>query len=230
MKRFWYWAVLFNFISAQLVFAGDADMRKSRDNTEPANVWTAPYNNFLRIERRAQNRRVNLEKIVGGSLAFLLGTYGYYNDSQQKIGGKIIYSVTQSGGILAISNGIVGLNSVSPLIAIDDAFQNDRELSYSQYKRIVVKSRYSDSLGDIQKTAISTGLLAVLYGYNGYQERAGNVVLRNTFAFLTFNFTLFSSVSFYRWAVFEDPSDAPDSSRVSIFINSKNSLAMIARF
>jgi hypothetical protein len=230
MRHFWCWAVIFNLMAAKICFAGDADVRKSRATPTTVDTWSAPYNDVLKIERRSQNRRSNLEKIVGGSLAFLLGTYGYYYDSQQKIGGKLIYSATQSGGILAISSGIIGLNAVSPLIAIDDAFQNHGELTYNQYKHIVVRSRNSETLGEIQKTAISTGLLAVLYSYNGYQERKGNTVLRNTFAFLAFNFTLFSSVSFYRWSVFDDAMVEPRSGQVSFFINSSNSLALVARF
>lgn len=230
MRRFWCLAVLYSLTANQIAWAGEKAPRPSRTAPPASEAWTKSYNQIIRSERRSQNSRTDIEKIVGGSLAFLLGTYGYYNDKQQKVAGKLIYSATQSGGIIALSSGIVGLSSVSTLAALDDEFLREGDLSYGHYQRVVVSTIKSQELGEIQKTAISTGLLAALYGYNGYAERKGNLALRNTFLFLTFNFTLFSSVSFYRWYNFEDIPSSSDSGKLRVSLDSINSLRFSITF
>jgi hypothetical protein len=226
MKRFLCLAALCSIVFQNYAFAAPPSATNASKKPARADVWTAPYQKALHDERRHYNKRSNLEKIVGGTLAFSLGTYGYYNDVNRKIAGKLIYSATQSGGILALSSGIVGLSASSPVIAVDDAFQQKGDLSYDDYKRIVVQSSRASELAEIQKTAISTGLLAVLYGYNSFKERNNSQILRNTFGFLAFNFTLFSSVSFYRWITFEDDDFSQKKSKVVASLDNLNTLSL----
>lgn len=214
MKRFLCWVVLSSVAPAYPSLASAPNAGSDSKKSSKTDLWTRPYEKALQDERRQYNKRTNLEKMVGGALAFALGTYGYYNDENRQIAGKLIYSATQSGGILALSSGIVGFSASSPVIAIDDAFQKKGELSYEDYKRIVVQSSRASELAEIQKTAISTGLLAVLYSYNGFKERNESQILRNTFGFLAFNFTLFSGVSFYRWMTFEYDTPTTSQSRL----------------
>ncbi len=226
MKRFLCLAVLFS-LRAQWAFpATNSSNLSSSVKSKKMDLWTSSYEKALQDERRLYNKRSNLEKIVGGTLAFALGTYGYYNDSNRRIAGKLIYSATQSGGILALSSGIVGLSSTSTVIAVDEAFQKKGDLAYEDYKRIVVQSSMASELAEIQKTAISTGLLAALYSYNGFKERNGNQILRNTFGFLAFNFTLFSGVSFYRWITFETGSAGSPQSKMSASWDSPTSFSI----
>jgi hypothetical protein len=225
MRHFLLLVVLCSLIFDRPAWAITEPVRPT-EKKEKIDLWSTPYNEALRIERRAFNQRSSLEKIVGGTLAFALGTYGYYNDDNQQIAGKLIYSATQSGGILALSDGIIGLSSSSTVIALDNAFQKKGELTYSDYKRIVVQSRQASELGEIRKTAISTGLLAILYGYNTYKEGSGNQVLRNTFGFLAFNFTLFSGVSFYRWINFEEIAPTQPKIQIGASINSGSSVSI----
>jgi hypothetical protein len=210
MKPLWFLAALYSqlFVVVPAGLGTEVPEAKVERRSGRLSFYSTAYDAVIRKERRQLNRRSNLEMVVGGSLAFALGTYGYYSDPRLKTAGKLIYSVTQSGGILALSNGIVGLNASSPLIALDDAFTESRRLSYEEYKRIVVISTRASELAEIKKTSISAGLLGLLYGYNAYLERKSNPVLRNTFGFLAFNFMLFSGASFYRWATFEDFSDS----------------------
>jgi hypothetical protein len=229
MRLCWCLAFLYNICFIETLRAAeqlDKSPRLMEQKTKTADIWTRPYEQAIRSERKSYNDRTHIERIVGGGLAFALGTYGYYNDKNRQIAGKLIYSATQSGGILAISSGIVGLSSTSPILALDEEFQKQGRLSYQEYKRVVVESSRSAEIAGIQRTAISAGLLAALYSYNSYLERRGNLVLRNTFGFMAFNFTMFSSVSFYRWYTFAD--DAPKSipGRVTASLDSWNTMSL----
>lgn len=230
MKHSLFWVVFCSLVVASEASAAETQQKRpAKTELKPApamDSWSEPYATAIRAERRTHNTRSNIERIVGGSLAFALGTYGYYNDSTRQTAGKIIYSATQSGGILALSSGIVGLSSESPLLALDSEFLKKGQLSYDDYKRIVVRSRSASELAEIQKTAIASGLLATLYAYNGYMERNRNLVLRNTFGFLAFNFTLFSSVSFYRWINYEDSLSTPNAAKITASIDSLNSVSI----
>jgi hypothetical protein len=230
MRRYWCWALLCSLLWNQTGLAAPSASTQSRTAPPAVDPWSKSYSEIIKNERKSQKSRTNIEKIVGGSIAFLLGTYGYYNDPTQNVSSKLIYSVTQSGGILAISSGIVGLSSMSPLTALDDAFLKKGELTYGEYKRVVTIASESQKLAEIQKTAISTGLLASLYGYNAYSERQGNVALRNTFLFLAFNFTLFSSVSFYRWYNFDGMDALERSGKLTVSLQSLNSMRLMVEF
>jgi hypothetical protein len=229
MRRFWCLAFLCNFCVFEVAVLADQLPKAARPNEQKSkttDIWTRPYEQAIRSERKTYNNRTHVERIVGGGLAFALGTYGYYNDKNRQIAGKLIYSATQSGGILAISNGIVGLSTTSPILALDEEFQHQGRLTYPEYRKIVVESSRSSELAGIQRTAISAGLLAALYSYNSYLERRGNVVLRNTFGFMAFNFTMFSSVSFYRWYTFGDDMPKPASRQLSASLDSWNSMSL----
>lgn len=230
MRYFWYSVLRFSivwlsFFSSMILFAA------SPKPAPPANdYWSKEYSRMVKQEQRTYNRRSNLEKIVGGSLAFGLGAYGYYGNMEQRVSAKVIYSITQSGGILAISSGIVGLSSDSAFLELDKAFLREGEMTYEKYKKVVIRSMRTQELAEIKKTAISSGLLALLYGYNSYLERKGNKVVRNSYAFLAFNLSLFSGASFYKWTTFNDDEEETSSARASLTLESLNSVKLTLKF
>lgn len=228
MKLFLLLALLFNCCeTSNVVFAAVSGQKiKDRKSSKKIDELANFYEDALRSERVIYNDRSNTEKIIGGSLAFALGTYGYYRDTDRKIAGKIVYSATQSGGILALSSGIVGLTSSSTILAVDSAFRMRGEMTYNDYKSVVVTSKRAAELAEIQKNAISTGLLSILYSYNCFIESKRSEVLRNSFGFLAFNLALFSGVSFYRWIDFDKDLSSKISSQFGLSVAPGSGLVM----
>lgn len=155
------------------------------------------YKLMLRDERRLHDRSRNVEKVVSGAAALLIGVYGYYFD-RRNIGRQLAYSATQTAGVFMISSSLLESGIPSVMLELDKRIRTSREISYSDYKQILVDVEQRRQVATYKQVAYSSAILATLYSVNAYQERERSVTLRNIYAFLGANFAVISGASFYK--------------------------------
>lgn len=201
-------AVFFLLCCGPIGTAADSSVKKVSDKQEESfspmqsnELINREYRKMLREERLKQTRTRNAEKIASGIVAVGIGVYGYYFD-QQNTGRQLAYSATQTAGILMISNSLLEAETPSLLLRMDSQLRNGESMSYKEYKTTLVTIERLKSHAAYKQVAYSSGILSVLYGFNSFQERKSNLTLRNVFAFLSLNFAVISSASFYQLSNF----------------------------
>jgi hypothetical protein len=142
------------------------------------------------------------EKLAAGIAALSVGTYGYYNEDKGAIV-KLIYSGTQTAGLVMISSAVLEYNRPSLILSNDLHFKNFDSMSYEKYKAQVVSTNRRARLAEIKSTSYTTAILGAMYLYNGSQE--DNKSIRNLFYFLGGNFVLISGASFYKLYSYTQP-------------------------
>jgi hypothetical protein len=191
-----------------IVRAADSSVKKGKEKLEESlipkqsnELINREYRKMLREERLKQTQTRNAEKIASGIVAVGIGVYGYYFD-QQNTGRQLAYSATQTAGILMISNSLLEAETPSLLLRMDNQLRHGESMSYREYKTTLVTIERLKSHAAYKQVAYSSGILSVLYGFNSFQERKSNLTLRNVFAFLSLNFAVISSASFYQLSNF----------------------------
>ena len=189
-------------VVGQLTFVPVANSSElSLSPAQSSDLINREYRKMLREERLKETQTRNVEKIASGIVAVGIGVYGYYFD-QKNTGRQLAYSATQTAGILMISNSLLEAETPSLLLRLDSQLRNGSDLSYGEYKKTLVTVDRLKSHAAYKQVAYSSGILSVLYAFNSYQERKSNLTLRNVFAFLSLNFAVISSASFYQLSDF----------------------------
>lgn len=154
------------------------------------------YQEILLEEREQLRRGEFVEDLVSGLAALTIGTYGYYNDNKG-LTTKLIYSGTQTAGVILISNSIRRLDRPSLLLSLDRSIRKRENMDLERFKKLVVRIDERVARSDQKQLAYTSLLLASIYGYNAYRETK-IIGLRNVFGFLSFNFFIVSGVNFFR--------------------------------
>jgi len=154
------------------------------------------YQSILDEEKQLHDNEYHVETLASGIATLTIGLYGYYLDDRGGTSIRLAYGAAQTAGILMTSSAIKSMNSPSMLILSDRYLRKRKHLSLENYKRAVVSIRKRQERAEKMQIAVTTGILATLYSYNGYREE--NASLKNTFNFLAANFTLISISSFYK--------------------------------
>jgi len=196
---------LFGFVVAILLasvsYAQEKPALKEPRKSPPLSAESLSYRYDYKqmiIEEKRRERRLNtIEKTASGAAALAIGFYGYYFDSGN-IGRRLAYSATQTAGVLMIGRSLQEAESPSFLLEMDRRFQEDKTLSYKDYRTLLVDIERQKKRATLKEVGYSSGLLSALYAYNSYYERNRSVPLRNVFGFLSVNFAAISAVSLYR--------------------------------
>jgi hypothetical protein len=156
----------------------------------------AAYQKIIEEERQEFLQDEFSEDLASGIAALIIGLYGYYNDNRG-VATKMVYSATQTAGVLMISSTLGRLNRPSLLLTMDRQLRRNSNMSFPEYQRLVVKAREANDRASYQQIAYTSMILGGIYGYNAYREKEAQA-LRNVFAFLSLNFLVVSGVSFAR--------------------------------
>jgi len=168
----------------------------SRSSPSKDRYFEKKYENILDKERKDDKQVSLVEDVAAGVAALLIGLYGYYNDDRGTLT-KIAYSATQTAGVVLISKSIYESNKPSLLLLTDKHLKQKGDLAYRNYQRGVVRITHRMKMAEHKQLAYTSGILSLIYGFNGYQEK--NIKgLRNVFFFLSFNFLLVSTSNFYK--------------------------------
>ena len=155
------------------------------------------YGKIIKSERRKSNRASAVEGIMSGVAAVVIGVYGYYNDDRGLLT-KVLYSATQTAGVIVASTYLFDLYAPRTVLSLDEYLLKNGDITYSTYKNLLVSVEKQRRSAEVTQMAYSSGVLSLLYGYNGFREN--NKGLSNVFYFLSFNFALISTVSFVQMA------------------------------
>ena len=161
------------------------------------NKYAQKYQEILRKEKKTTSERSYVENLASGLAATIIGFYGYYFD-ERGLMTKVTYSLTQTAGIILTSDAIYQRSKPSFILLADRHLRNRGALDYEKYQIGVVKIQEQESLATTKNVAVTAGILAGLYAYNGYREKE-LVNLKNAFYFLSFNFALISGISTYKF-------------------------------
>lgn len=167
------------------------DLRSNKD-------MESEYRLLMKKEFEARDINALSERLIGGSVALAIGTYGYFFD-ERGLTGKAVYSATQTAGVLMISNAIFDANRPSLALSMNRYLQQNGEINMEGFRRLFVETEGKGRIAENKQLAYTSAILAGLYGYNGYRAKTDSFGLKNTLYFLSFNFTVISAVSFYRF-------------------------------
>ncbi len=175
------------------------------------------YEEILRKEKKSTSERSYIENLASGLAATVIGFYGYYYD-ERGLMTKVTYSLTQTAGIILTSNAIYQRSKPSFILLADRHLRNRGALDYEKYQIGVVKIQDQESHAKTKNVAVTAGILAGLYAYNGYRENE-LVNLKNAFYFLSFNFALISGISTYKFFTDQPSKDNKSSYSLELLPN-----------
>ena len=158
------------------------------------------YQKILTDEEAPKQREAVVENVAAGGAALCIGLYGYYNDNRGLMT-RLIYSATQTAGVLMVSDAILSANNPSFMAMTDAYLARGKTLDIDKFKFAVVNLTRKQKLAQYKQLAYSGGILSGIYFYNAYRESEPS--LRNVFYFLGANFFLVSAANFYRLLTFQ---------------------------
>lgn len=155
------------------------------------------YDRLIEHERARKNPENLAERLASGIAALGIGLYGYYNDDRGVLT-KVVYSATQTAGVVLVSNAILDSNQPSLLLLTDRYLHHRQQMDLTKFKRGIVLIEEKRALGEAKQLAYTSAILCGIYAYDGYRAKGSEEGLRNVFYFLSFNFALISAANFYR--------------------------------
>ncbi len=169
---------------------------QSPTETAPLSPLEKRYQEILEEEREQLRKGEFIEDLASGLAALTIGLYGYYNDNRG-ISSKLIYSATQTAGVLFISQTIRRADQPSLLLSLDRSLRRHDTIDLESYKRLVVRVDDKLTRSNQKQLAYTSLILGSIYGYNAFREK-DIAALRSVFGFLSFNFFVVSGVNFFK--------------------------------
>lgn len=183
---------------------------------EDKDYYDTKYRELVAKEREQTSRQRLVEQASSGIAAIIIGMYGYYNDNRGLLT-RVVYSATQTAGVVMVSDAIVDANSPSLLLSVNRYLARRGPIDMDRFKRGLVSIERRRQEGELKKIAYTSGVLSAMYFYNGYRERKNTPALSNVFLFLGGNFLLISGVGFYKLKTFDRDHLPPSSQQTFQF-------------
>ena len=161
------------------------------------------YDQMIAEEAKRTSSENYTSRLGSGIAALCIGLYGYYNDDRGILT-RVVYSATQTAGVVMISSSILDANQPSMLLLTDKFLNRRQQMDLGRFKRGTVMIERRRTIGEYKQMAYTSAILSGIYAYNGYREQVDEYVgLKNALYFLSFNFALISGANFYRLATSE---------------------------
>jgi hypothetical protein len=176
-----------------IAIAGESKDKKSGER-EVSQEVEREYLRIIRRERSNSNRTRALEGLIAGVAATVIGTYGIYNDDRGIVS-RVIYSATQTAGIISASRYYLIMNTPVAILELDEILKEQPALSLDNFKDLMVTVDRKRRISESTAVGYASLILAGIHGYNGYNEK--NVGLRNVYYFMSLSFALTSGFSIY---------------------------------
>lgn len=162
-------------------------------------IGSSDYNKLISTLKENRESRHYVENLASGIAGLTIGLYGYYNDDRG-IAAKVIYTATQSAGVLLIGEAIESQYTKNLYLLFDKFsldFDQENKWSIEKFKKELVEAHRTNQKSTQLKIAYTSGILSGLYLYNGIRERSNNKSLSNIQLFFSFNAAMISLSSFY---------------------------------
>ncbi len=192
----------FNILLILIFIAGGHAKAQTEGETNNLDLLEQKYQDILKQEREQMRKGDFVEDLASGLAALTIGLYGYYNDNRG-ISSKLIYSATQTAGVLMISQTIRKADQPSLLLQVDKNLRKRESMDLETYKKMVVRIDERLSRSQQKQLAYTSLILGSIYGYNAYREKQ-IPGLRNVFGFLSANFLVVSGVNFFKLSQAKD--------------------------
>ncbi len=131
------------------------------DRNAPSLKAQKKYENIISAEKAKSSQTTYIENLSAGIAATTIGFYGYYFDNRGVLA-KVAYSLTQTVGIIVISDATYDRTKPSFLLIADKYLQKRESMDYDDYMRAVVNTQIREEYATTKQTAITTGILALI--------------------------------------------------------------------
>ena len=150
------------------------------------------YSTLLELEKKQSATDRSFDLISGGLLAVGIGLYGHYNTNANVLM-KLVYTGTETAGVLTVSKGIQRFYSRSLILDLDQTFVRSLERGSSTIElseaKDTIANNYSSNLKAKKMTSgYSATLLSLLNFFHAYRSTNTDPIMVNVHLFLGVSF------------------------------------------
>lgn len=159
----------------------------------PDDSWTK----ILEEERTRLSSNRFWETGISGLATLSIGVYGANYDSREFVTSSI-YAMLQSGGVILMSQSLRDYLGASSILATEDFFKNNRQISKKELKHIIMQSKNKNEHANVAADSFLWTGLSIVYLQAGFKEPKSASTARSLYFFLSANSGILAGASVFK--------------------------------